>query len=242
MKIVRFDTLDSTNSEALRGDYPEGTVILADHQTQGRGQRGNVWCSEKSQNLTFSVVHYPDLPLSDSFRISMAAALSVTDLLSSFGIESRIKWPNDIYVGNKKIAGILIENSLSGSSLIRKSVIGIGLNVMQTEFPSNIPNPTSMALCGVKVSAEDVLSRLSFCFSDCFSDCFSEPVQPLYARYRNLMWRRDGFHLYSDAQGSFMARIADVDCATGRISLEREDGTISCYFFKEVSAIISKID
>lgn len=230
MNIVRFDTLDSTNSEALRGNYPEGTIVVADHQTDGRGQRGNVWNSEKSKNLTISVVHYPDIPIAESFRISMAAALSITDLLMSFGIDSKIKWPNDIYVGDLKIAGILIENSLAGDSLIRKSVIGVGLNVLQREFPSDIPNPTSMILCGVDVSPDIVLSKLSV--------RFSQELESLYSQYRNRMWRKDGCHLYNDAGGNFKAKISDVDMYTGRLSLERENGVISKYYFKEVRAIL----
>lgn len=230
MNVVRFDTLDSTNSEALRVDYPEGTAVVAECQTEGRGQRGNVWDSEKSKNLTFSLVHYPNIPLEDSFQISMAAALAVADSLRSFGIFPKIKWPNDIYVGEEKIAGILIENSLTGSSVIRKSVIGIGLNVGQREFPSGIPNPTSMALCGVEVSADRVLETFSF--------PFSEPVSSLYSRYTEMMWRKEGYHPYCDADGNFMAKIAGVDMHTGRLSLEREDGTIRKYYFKEVKATI----
>lgn len=235
MNLVRFDTIDSTNSEALRGNYPEGTIITAEHQTNGRGQRGNSWNSKKSQNLTFSLVHYPNIHLADSFQISMVAALAITDLLKTFGIDSRIKWPNDIYVGNQKIAGILIENSLSGDSIIHKTVIGIGLNVRQTEFPSNIPNPTSMALCGVDVSPEnlpeELLSRLTF--------RFSEPKQTIYSRYRDLMWRKEGYYPYSDAEGNFMAKISDVDIHTGRLSLTREDGITKQYYFKEVRALIA---
>lgn len=162
----RFDELPSTNDYArdlLAKSRPsEGTVVRAASQTAGRGQFGSSWITEPGANLTLSVILYPNwLKISDQFRLSEAVALAVRDTVS-ITVDGRrctvdgagptvhrtpytIKWPNDIYLGDRKTAGILIQNTLSGN-LLEASVIGIGLNVNQVMFPPGAPNATSLAL------------------------------------------------------------------------------------------------
>ena len=147
--IIWLQSVDSTNEEAKRhiSDIDNLSVLSAYEQTEGRGQRGNTWTSTPGENLMFSIVlKNPKISARDQFGINEITSLSVVDFLSQHGISARIKWPNDIYVGSKKICGILIENSLRGS-VISSSIIGIGLNVNQRNFDVNLPNPTSMALC-----------------------------------------------------------------------------------------------
>ena len=147
--IIWLDSIDSTNEEAKRhiSDIDNLSVLSAYEQTEGRGQRGNTWTSTPGENLMFSIVlKNPKISARDQFCINEITSLSVVDFLSQHGISARIKWPNDIYVGSKKICGILIENSLHGS-VISSSIIGIGLNINQRNFDVNLPNPTSMALC-----------------------------------------------------------------------------------------------
>lgn len=147
--IIWLDTVDSTNSESKRRilKIDNLSVVSALEQTKGRGQRGNRWSSQPGENLTFSlVVKDFRIKANEQSAISQATALSLVDLLSRHEIKARIKWPNDIYAGDEKICGILIENSLKGSE-IDWSIIGIGLNVNQTAFPEDLPNPTSMKLC-----------------------------------------------------------------------------------------------
>ena len=147
--IIWLDSIDSTNEEAKRhiSDIDNLSVLSAYEQTEGRGQRGNTWTSTPGENLMFSIVlKNPKISARDQFCINEITSLSVVDFLSQHGISARIKWPNDIYVGSKKICGILIENSLRGSG-ISSSIIGIGLNINQRNFDVNLPNPTSMALC-----------------------------------------------------------------------------------------------
>ena len=147
--IIRLDNVDSTNTylSGIASNSPHGTCVLADRQSAGRGQRGNTWESEPGKNLTFSVLLRPDgLHASQQFRISQAVSLAITDTLDGFlpeGIEAKVKWPNDIYVGNRKICGILIENTLCGAA-IQHSIIGIGLNINQRDFLSDAPNPVSL--------------------------------------------------------------------------------------------------
>jgi BirA family biotin operon repressor/biotin-[acetyl-CoA-carboxylase] ligase len=147
--IIWLERVDSTNDEARRhiSEIDNLSVVSALEQTKGRGQRGNRWSSQPGENLTFSIVVKDfRIKANEQSAISQATALSLVDLLSRHEIKARIKWPNDIYAGDEKICGILIENSLKGSE-IDWSIIGIGLNVNQTAFPEDLPNPTSMKLC-----------------------------------------------------------------------------------------------
>ena len=141
-KIIWLNEVDSTNEEAKRhiSVIDNLSVLTALSQTAGRGQRGNSWLSAPGENLTFSIVlkHEPKVKAYDQFVISEIVSLSVVDFLSSYGISARIKWPNDIYVGDRKISGILIEHSVTGDSL-SSSVVGIGLNINQRNF--NVTNP-----------------------------------------------------------------------------------------------------
>lgn len=147
--IIWLERVDSTNDEARRhiSEIDNLSVVSALEQTKGRGQRGNRWSSQPEENLTFSlVVKDFRIKANEQSAISQTTALSLVDLLSRHEIKARIKWPNDIYAGDEKICGILIENSLKGLE-IDWSIIGIGLNVNQTTFPEDLPNPTSMKLC-----------------------------------------------------------------------------------------------
>lgn len=156
--IIWLDSVDSTNDEVRRriDGLDNLSVLSVLSQSCGRGQRGNSWLSEPGKNLLFSIVlKYsdglgdtdltPPVQAYDQFVISQLTSLAVVDLLASHGIVARIKWPNDIYVGDRKICGMLIENAVRGKRL-DTSIIGIGLNVNQRNFDVNLPNPTSMAL------------------------------------------------------------------------------------------------
>ncbi len=144
--------LASTNEYALallsKSNPPEGTVISTPCQTDGRGQIGSKWESEPGKNINLSIILYPDfLEVRQQFRLSQAISLAVCDFVKNYlpSFQVAIKWPNDIYVANLKIAGILIQNTLM-NNCIRASVAGIGININQTEFLSHPPNPTSLTL------------------------------------------------------------------------------------------------
>lgn len=157
--------LDSTNNEAKRrfGTLDNMSVIAALYQTAGRGRGSHSWVSAAGENLTFSLVlkfREGMLPSSEAVRITHLATVSVCDLLMEEGIEPRIKWPNDIWVDDRKISGMLIENSFTGAS-VTGSIIGIGLNLNQKRFDPLLPNPTSLTLLtGRKYSPEATLDRL----------------------------------------------------------------------------------
>ena len=157
--IIWLASTDSTNEEARRriSDIDNLSVLSALEQRSGRGQRGNSWSSAPGENLTFSIVlkfsvpgnsseGLPSVNARDQFVLTEIASVSVVQFLARYGIEAKIKWPNDIYIGHRKICGMLIENSVRGNYL-SASIIGIGLNINQRNFDVSLPNPTSMVLC-----------------------------------------------------------------------------------------------
>lgn len=159
-----LEVVDSTNNYAAMllntTNLAEGAVIMAHEQEGGRGQRGSKWHSQKGENLTISIVYRPGfLSPKDQFLLSRITAISVMETLETFGTKAEIKWPNDILAGGKKIAGILIENSFSGEK-IKSSVIGIGLNVNQLEFPDEINATSLRQFTGEKMDLRLVLSTL----------------------------------------------------------------------------------
>lgn len=156
--IIWVESTESTNSELRRhiGELDNLSVIAAREQTAGRGQGDHSWFSSPATNLTFSILFrfgegFPvTLGSSDAVLVTQITTLAVRDHLLSRGIGSRIKWPNDIWTGDRKICGILIENSSMGG-MVTSSIVGIGLNVNETGWPAGLPNPVSMRELSGKV-------------------------------------------------------------------------------------------
>ena len=168
-KIVRLAEVDSTNVYAatLIKNSPkiitDGMVIHTDNQTNGKGQRGNVWETTPNKNLTFSIILKPNLLVSEQFLLSKVCALGILDFLTDLGIKNtHIKWPNDIYVDNKKIAGMLLENTLKNSK-IEFCIAGIGININQTSFNEHLQQATSLQLITNKsYDLNSILNQLLF--------------------------------------------------------------------------------
>lgn len=160
--IIWYKEIKSTNTYAKEhiNTLDNLTVIAALHQTSGKGQGDHTWDSDPGQNLLISVVlKKTSIPANQQKLISDIVATSIVDLLKKHDIDAWIKPPNDIWVDEKKICGILIEHSLKGNN-ISWSIIGIGLNVNQTAFPKHLPNPTSIAILKEKTNLEDILIEL----------------------------------------------------------------------------------
>lgn len=243
MKILEFDELESTNSRAaeLARSLDAPTMIVATKQTAGRGQRGNSWESEPGKNLTFSVLaRLKDFPAKRQFAISEATALAIADALGDFGIDARVKWPNDIYVGDKKICGILIEHSLMGSTL-QHSIIGAGINVNQREFVSSAPNPVSMMqILGSETSLLEIRSKVASRLEAALSRIADESGRlKVHREFLRRLWRGEGFHPFVDkATGArFEARIAEIQ-PDGPLILQLPDGSMKSYLFKQVEFIL----
>lgn len=232
-KIIHIPETDSTN-RYLRELKAEGDVLVqTDYQTAGRGCGTNRWESERGQNLLFSLLIHPkQVPASKQFLISMVTANSISKVVSKYVENVSVKWPNDIYVGDRKICGILIQNTLQGGT-IKDSVIGVGLNVNQLCFVSDAPNPVSLAnLTGRTFDREQLLHELLEAFEAEWAD--SEGVR---ARYLAQLYRRKGFFRYRDAYGEFVAELVTVE-DDGHLVLRCVDGNTHRYAFKEVQFII----
>lgn len=255
--LIELDETDSTNTwirECLAGrpDRPEpvhGLVVSARSQTAGRGQRGNSWESAPGMNLTLSVLLAPSaVEAAGQFAVSEAVALAVAGTVREFlGSDSApvsVKWPNDIYVADRKIAGILIENIVSGRRLLW-SVCGIGLNVNQTCFLSDAPNPVSMAMiAGHRFSLDDVRRTLTARLLSLAGSCLIVPdgnsLAALHTSYLASLWRREGMWPWHDnlTDTLLTASVADV-APTGHLTLRLSDSTLRTYAFKEVTPLLS---
>lgn len=192
----------STNDLARDPKYAAGSVVMAERQSAGRGQRGNRWESPAGLNLMFSVVLRPDfLEAENQFYISKIIALAVTDALVSSGAQPRIKWPNDIYIGDRKAAGILIENDLTGP-MISRSIAGIGMNVNQTKFDPSLPNPTSLALAlGRETDRAGLFKRFYVMLSQRYEQLLDARHGTIDRDYLGRLYRFGGEHLFREVGG-----------------------------------------
>ena len=245
--IIWLQSVDSTNEEAKRhiSDIDNLSVLSAWEQTAGRGQRGNTWTSNAGENLMFSIVlKSPVLMAEDHFALNEIAALSVSEFLSTYGIKAQIKWPNDIYVGNKKICGMLIENTVKGKWL-SSSIIGIGLNVNQRNFDVNLPNPTSMSLCSDEVQSPFDLKKLLEEFMDIFTDYIDRfcHITGGYNRldrlYHSQLWRLNQPAEFIDLTvGTPFHGIIRGTSPVGHLLVELPEGTTREFAFKEIAYIL----
>lgn len=214
-------------------------IIWAERQTAGRGQRGHSWHSAEGESVTLSLVLEPTfVPIVEQFLLSEIAALSLVDTMREYGIECRIKWTNDIYVGDNKLVGILIEHSLMGDTLSR-TIVGIGLNVNQHSFPAELPNPTSMAMeRGTTFDRREVVERLMRNVERWYAVLERGDKALVERSYRELMYHLDEEHTYAYASGErFRATLRGVR-ASGELRLEHDDGIIREYAFKEVEFVL----
>ncbi len=211
-----------------KGEWREGERFLyTAFQTAGRGQAGNGWESEEGKNLLCSILLPPNKNL---YFLNIAIGVA---LLRVIGEDFTIKWPNDIYFGDKKVAGILIENAIIGNE-IKYSIAGIGLNVNQTTFVSDAPNPVSLKqIRGQEYDIERLMNHLF----ETVQRVLSEPEQEVWAYYKSHLYRRESFWPFEDKDGPFEAAIKDV-LPTGEILLEDKKGQERIYHFKQVRYVI----
>lgn len=242
INIIRKNQVLSTNTLAIellkKQELPEGTIIWADEQTEGRGQRGNSWESEAGKNLTFSVILYPHfLHVEEQFQLSKVTSLAMVDFLSTLVDHTTIKWPNDIYVDNDKIAGILIENSIIGSDF-EYIIIGIGLNINQMKFLSNASNPTSLrVLTGTVFNLEEIFYSLCNSLEKRYNQLIDYETDLLNREYLSHLFRYNKLFPYQHGQEIFSAKITGID-PFGAIILETENEEIRKFGFREVEYVL----
>lgn len=234
---------ESTNSYARTLPADCGiTLISADYQTAGRGQRGNSWESEVERNLLFTLLFSTHgIAAAQQFALCELISVALCDVLSEYTEDISIKWPNDIYYKDKKLCGILIEHDLEGMYLSR-TIIGVGLNVNQTEFTSDAPNPISLRqILGHEIEREMLLEKITRRFTQLYEQYIINTAfihrDELHHRYTTLLYHRDATAEYRDTAGRFTATLRDV-ALDGHLLLEDQQGNLRSYLFKEVAFLI----
>jgi len=239
-QIIRIAQTASTNCYLKQlsetENLTEGTIIVTDNQTQGRGVAGNAWESAPGENLTFSVILFPvSVNASGQFILSKVISLAVYDFLSEFVSGVSVKWPNDVYVDDKKIAGILIENFVAGDNLT-KTIAGIGVNINQKRFFSDAPNPVSLRqITGKTYDLDSCLQLLHL---------------KIYNRYCMMIENTDelnsGYiqHLYRFgtpsrffADGDFFNAVITGVNQYGMLEMTTANGELKAFGFKEVGFV-----
>lgn len=241
LKTFHFKSVDSTNKTALKliGDGPceEGIVIIADEQTDGKGHADSLWESEKGKNLTFSLILKPSfIEPSEQFLLTQIISVAILNFLKKrIPAEIvKIKWPNDIYVENKKIAGILIQNTIRGNSL-DYAVVGIGLNVNQEIFRSDAPNPVSMIYYTGEQNEpgkllEDLFTEIKTVYSNSVSPQFADSLNEFYL---SNLYRFNEISEYKSKGKMFKGKIIGIG-DYGKLQIENSKGELIEFDFKEV--------
>ena len=213
----------------------DGTIIITDHQTAGRGQRGNTWEAEKGRNLTFSLILKPSfLSVKDQFFLNIFASLAIHDLLvDTTNATVSIKWPNDILINSKKLCGILIENQIRGSQ-VSNTIVGIGLNVNQTAFASS--TATSIAsVVGVELDLNNILEKLTEKLEARYLQLRQGIYAALKSEYLQKLYWRNEMRTFATGEHTFKGTITGIDEA-GQLCIESERG-LQAYGIKEIKYI-----
>jgi len=243
--IAQTDSTNRMLKALLREKHlPEGFVVRTNYQEAGRGQGSNSWESERGRNLLFSVLLRPvHVAVDEQFILSQIVALairrSLQELLPEEAEAFSLKWPNDVYWNNRKLGGILIENSLRGGK-ITECIIGIGLNINQLHFSSDAPNPVSLRqISGRRHHLMEVLRIILQPLFEYYTSC---DYTALRREYAQSLYRREGYHFFSAPEkGRFEACITRVE-ADGRLVLKEKTGQESGYYFKEVEFVMPASD
>ena len=239
MQLIKLSATDSTNAylkRLFRRDaVPDFTVVQADHQTAGRGQPGTRWIGEEGKNLTFSILkRFEAFPATRHFQLNMLVSLSVYRLLESLQIPNlNLKWPNDILSGSRKLCGILLENKLRGAEL-SSSIIGIGLNVNQTDF-EDLPAATSMKkITGNSHDLTEVLVTFLGLLQEAFREMPHPPYESYLREYEGKLYLKDQPAPFELSDGErITVTIRGVD-PLGNLQLELKNGEVRPFGFKEV--------
>lgn len=241
--FIHLNETHSTNSYLRElimreKEQPEGTVVITDYQTAGRGQKGNSWESERGKNLTFSILLHPNhIPPGKQFILSQLISIAIVGVLKKYDRHFTIKWPNDIYWKEKKIAGMLIEVDLTSSSL-SNAIIGIGININQRHFKSDAPNPVSLTqITGKEHNLSELLEKILDSIVDEYNKYTPDNEEEIRQKYMALLFRNKGVYPYLYGEEIFNASIEGIE-PNGQLILKKENGSIHTFAFKEISFVI----
>lgn len=241
MKIIKLNAIDSTNSflkelaqESLLENF---TVVVTNHQTNGRGQTHTNWFSEPFKNLTFSIlINDLSLVIEKAKYISFAASLAVYNTLNRNGVRNlSIKWPNDILSANKKICGILVENTFRKDQ-IKNSIVGIGLNVNQTQFPEHLKNVSSLQLLVQKeFNLDELLHEIISNLKNNITLLNNKNYEVLEQNYLEVLYKKNTPAMFKDANNqTFLGKIIGIS-KTGELQIQFENESVKTFGIKEVS-------
>ena len=241
MYLFKLDAIDSTNSYlrqmSKNKELGKWTVATADYQTEGRGQKGATWQSDRAKNLICSMlIKLDDFEAADQFMLNCAVSVGIHHYLKRYDLPKlRIKWPNDIMSVSKKLGGILIENTIV-SDKINQCIIGIGININQEKFPEDLPMAVSIKQLTKNNTPRDVfLQDLLNSIQNTFELIFENKHEELWSQYESSLYRKDKAHMFENNKGEqFMGIIRGVT-KKGTLLIEREDASIEAFNFKEVS-------
>jgi BirA family biotin operon repressor/biotin-[acetyl-CoA-carboxylase] ligase len=239
MRIIKVNATNSSNEfarELYRGNTAfEPVCVVAREQTKGRGQRGSGWISNAGENLTFSVL-YPKIKVNvnHQFLMSATVSLAILKVLNKFNVPAlKVKWPNDIMSARYKISGILIENILKNNE-IAASIIGVGLNVNQTEFPG-LPQASSLKLAtGINFNLDELLKKITDEFEEKLTEIAAEAETSILEEYAKNMFRRDLVSTFQLPNGTYLTGIIRGVTKSGRLNLEIEDSVFKTFDLKEI--------
>ena len=242
---IHLAETDSTNSHARReasrlwreNSDCEIIAMTADRQTSGRGQRGTVWQSADRKNLLMTIIVRPTaLDVSSYYALSVATALALIESMQTFGLTTTLKWPNDLYCNNCKLAGTLLETDCEGTN-VTQAFIGIGLNINQAQFEKMSRRPTSMTIETGKIfNIDEIMHTILTKFIEKYTTITHCNLSTLFNEYEKSLIGYSVPLLYRDANGEFTATINGVQ-HNGRILLKCADGDIRTYSFKEVENV-----
>lgn len=237
--IIRLDSVDSTNSYAsqllLKSKMPEGAIVITSLQESGRGQRESTWESEQKKNLAASFILYPKIDVSNFFYLNECVSLAVQEAVSYYtpGKQVSVKWPNDVMIGNAKVGGILIENSLRGNQFAH-SIVGVGININQESFREYLPRATSFILeTGRETPVEDVLKLLCTTFSRWYDALCNEYFDRIHSAYIENLFRLGAEHDFEFNGKKIKGTIKEVS-SDGKLILERKGNQLLRLNFKEI--------
>jgi BirA family biotin operon repressor/biotin-[acetyl-CoA-carboxylase] ligase len=244
-RIIRLKEVESTNSFVRlcleKGeDLRHGTIVLTENQTAGKGTGSNSWHSEAGKNLILSILLKPErLSPEKQFILNKAMALAVSDFVEALlpAYKIRIKWPNDIYIEDKKVAGILISNTIKGDKL-DDVIVGIGININQENFPGEIPNPASLSMFSdTKLNLNDCLKFLCRFLNHRYEEIICGEIQKITDEYNSKLYRLNEIHGFIKEGESFTAEITGVS-EYGQLQLKSSKGEDLLFGFKEVEYVI----
>ncbi len=240
MKIVKLNAINSTNTflkELVRSSVVENyTVVVTDHQTNGKGQFDNVWISEKGKNLTFSILcRFSNLEIQNSFYLNCAVSLAIFNVMQRYiKNKLKVKWPNDILSSNKKLCGILLENTVSNGK-VQHAIVGIGLNVNQDKFPIELPDASSMKLLtGKEYDRDTILNALVIEIEHQIT--FVEKLQfdVLKLNYEKVLYRHGKPAMFHNGKlGNFLGKILGIT-EQGKLMVELENEDVEAFALKEL--------